>query len=94
MIFFGTGYVWDKQNNKMLCQFKGGQFETEDSHAIKVLQELGYKSEYGDEIIVESTEIDDELEELKALAKEHGLKGYGNIKDPDKLKEFIAERVD
>ena len=93
MIFFGKGHVWDKQNSCMLCSFKNGKYETEDSREIKILQEIGFKSEYGDEIIVEAVDID-ELDELKAQAKELGLKGYGNIKDPDKLREFIAERVD
>lgn len=96
MKFFGTGYVWDADNNCMLCQFKDGTFDTEAPRMIQILQSLGYKSEFGDEVVVEAVEVEevDELEELKAVCKEYGLKGYGNIKDADKLRDWIAERVD
>lgn len=100
MIFYGKGYVWDAQNNCDLCKFENGVFETEAPRIIKILQGLGYKSEFGDDVVVDCIEVeseeseDDDLEQLKATAKEYGLKGYGNIKDPDKLREWIAERVD
>ena len=42
MKIYGSGIVWDKENNKPLCKFEGGEFETKDERVIKLLQEAGY----------------------------------------------------
>jgi len=43
--FYGTGLVWDKENNKLLCEFKNGEYITEKEREIKILSSLEYKSE-------------------------------------------------
>lgn len=45
MTFYGIGGVWDKENDKILCRFVDGEFQTEDKRVIKILTELGYKSD-------------------------------------------------
>ena len=47
MKFYGLGrqIVWDKENDKALCQFKDGELETEDERTISILQGLGYRSD-------------------------------------------------
>lgn len=54
MKFLGTGIVWDKDNDRMLCEFKKtglrqGELETFDKNLIKKLKELGYKYEVTEE---------------------------------------------
>ena len=38
MKFFGNGLVWDKDNNKNLCKFDNGEFETEDKRSAETKQ--------------------------------------------------------
>lgn len=59
MEFLGNGIVWDKEKNKALCSFEKGKFETEDMRIIKILLSLGYKTENGDEIVIENAEETD-----------------------------------
>lgn len=58
MKFIGVGTVWDKEKQKVLCEFEGmrydsagnlvkGSFETNDSAIIAKLLEAGYKPEGG-----------------------------------------------
>ena len=44
MVFYGNGIVWDKENNKPLCKFTNGKFETGDARIISLLR-LGKYSE-------------------------------------------------
>ena len=45
MKFYGSGIVWDKENNQRLCKFKNGEFETDDERVATILHNLGYRSE-------------------------------------------------
>ena len=50
MKFYGTGLIWDKDKNNVMCEFKKtglrqGELETQDNILIKKLKELGYKYE-------------------------------------------------
>lgn len=50
MKFYGTGLIWDKDKNNVMCEFKKtglreGELETQDNILIKKLKELGYKHE-------------------------------------------------
>ncbi|MFK9119134.1 hypothetical protein ACJEBK_19940 [Peribacillus frigoritolerans] len=45
MRFKGFGTVWDKENNKPLCEFIDGEFKTTEDEVIKTLKKLGYKGE-------------------------------------------------
>ncbi len=40
MIFYGTGIVWDAENNRPLCRFVGGKYETNDSREIVLLKQM------------------------------------------------------
>ena len=39
MKFYGKGIVWNKDNDKVLCKFIDGVYETEDSREISILQQ-------------------------------------------------------
>lgn len=43
MKFYGHGIVWDKDNNKSLCEFENGEYETNDKREITLLTELGFE---------------------------------------------------
>ncbi|WMX58080.1 hypothetical protein [Peribacillus sp. R9-11] len=45
MKFVGYGVVWDKENNKPLCEFVDGELKTTEDEVIKTLKKLGYKGE-------------------------------------------------
>lgn len=106
MKFYGTGIVWNPDKEKALCQFVKGELDTEDAEIINKLIELGYKHEETERIgAIEITSFGDSepkyidkivnLEEktdieLKALAKEKGIKGFGIMKH-DKLIEKLRE---
>ena len=45
MKFYGQGVVWDKENDKHLCQFVNGEFETDNERTATLLHTLGYRSE-------------------------------------------------
>jgi len=92
MIFYGNGHVWDKDRNSMLCNFKGGELDTDNDRTIKILQSLGYKSEFGDEIIVDSVEVDDDGD-IRNKAKELGIKSW-HVKSIDNLISEIKEAED
>lgn len=55
MKFYGKGFVWDKENNRLLCRFsrsinhQNGELETKDERVINILKDLGYKYE-GEEL--------------------------------------------
>lgn len=46
MKYKGNGVVWDSVKNKPLCKFVNGEFETNDSYIIGVLESKGYIAEY------------------------------------------------
>lgn len=83
MKFYGNGIVWDKQNNKRLCKFVNGEYETDDPRAIKILKFLYYKDDDHKKPDTKKQEVEQtdegvELEEmtyneLKSLAKVEGV---------------------
>lgn len=86
MKFYGSGIVWDNENNKPLCKFEGGEFETKDERVIKLLQEAGYNGREAVEANQEGqaaeakpqeaskTDLEEmTFSELKELAKAEGL---------------------
>jgi len=40
MKFYGNGVVWDKSNNRPLCRFTNGVYETYDDRQIELLKPL------------------------------------------------------
>ncbi|OEH86248.1 hypothetical protein BHU72_11990 [Desulfuribacillus stibiiarsenatis] len=77
--FYGTGLVWDKENNKLLCKFVDGKFETNDQRTANILINAGYEfeGEIEDEA-QDSTGQATDLEqktaaELKVIAEEKGI---------------------
>jgi hypothetical protein len=45
MVFHGKGVVWDAKNDKRLCKFENGKFETSDKRVIGILKNAGYDAE-------------------------------------------------
>jgi len=94
--YFGTGVVWDKDKNKRLCKFVDSKFHTTDEYTKNKLDELGYIADRDDEIVIieddHVEELEDELTNLKTYCKEQGYKGYGNCKDVESIKAFIARK--
>lgn len=43
MKFYGNGIIWDKENNKKLCKFVNGVFETNDKRIIDTLVKSGFE---------------------------------------------------
>jgi len=50
MKFYGNGVVWDPNQNKPLCTFVDGEFETDDAEAIAILKNNGYKNDIVEEV--------------------------------------------
>lgn len=84
MKFYGNGLVWDRDANKPLCKFIKKELETEDKHIIDRLIELGY--EHDGEIPFD--DIEEGLDELKAKAKDLGVKGYAMMKKETLIKKL------
>jgi len=96
MIFYGdgtTGIMWGDHG---IVPFVDGKLETDDPELIEKLKNSGYRSdddgrkakpghEGGQEVEKEPT-----FGELRAEAKEKGLKGYGAMKKAE-LKEALEE---
>lgn len=91
MVFKGTGMVWDKERNKLLCKFENGEFQTQDERVKNILISLGYENDDDDEIVVvdENDEVIDE-EEVRQRAKEAGIKSW-HVKGIDKLLQELGE---
>lgn len=45
MKFYGNGSVWHSEQNKILCRFKNGVYETTNSHEIDYLLSKGYDND-------------------------------------------------
>lgn len=78
--------VWDKDNNKALCQFKGHEYETDDPYIIEKLKEGGYgwEAEQGNG---EGQEVEKEptFNELREEAKTREVEGYGKMNKQELL---------
>ena len=94
MKFYGIGgtIVWDKENDKALCQFVDGELETKDKRIIDLLTKAGYRSddvgretEQGNE---EGQEVEEEptFPELRKQAKKASIEGYGKMNKASLIK--------
>lgn len=45
MKFYGHGIVWDVKEDKPLCQFEDGVYETTDKREIEALKKAGFEGE-------------------------------------------------
>lgn len=45
MKFHGHGVVWDPKEDKQLCRFENGVYETTDKREIEALKKAGYEGE-------------------------------------------------
>ena len=102
MKFYGVGGVWDKDNDKMLCNFVNGELETDDNDVISKLVALNYRhdgevidvttmSDVTEKVIRGVTDLNTKTdEEIKALAKKAKIKGYG-LMTRTKLIELLQE---
>jgi hypothetical protein len=78
-----THMVWDATENKNLCAFVDGEFETEDKTVIEKLIALGYDSE------VPAAVHNEDEEAIRAQAKELGVASW-HVKKIETLKKEIA----
>lgn len=75
--------IWDAANNRPLCRFVKGVFETNDETLVSTLKEMGYKVEGG----ADAKPLDKmNLDELKAYAAEHTIDLGEAAKKADILK--------
>ncbi len=79
----GIFIVWDKERDRPLCQFNGGELETDDERVINILVERGYEHD-GRETEQRDTEgppaqAEPTFAQLRKQAKEAGVKGYGKM---------------
>lgn len=75
--------LWDAANNRPLCRFANGVFETGDEALASRLREMGYAVE-GE---AEAKPLDKmKVDELKAYASEHGIALAENANKAEILK--------
>lgn len=75
--------IWDKANNRPLCKFVKGVFETNDEALASTLKGMGYEVD-GE---VDTKTVDKmNLDELKAYAAEHDIDLGEATKKADILK--------
>lgn len=79
MKFFGNGAFWDVENNKPLCEFVNGEFETDDTRIITILTTAGYKSEKvetdaEDEVSGSETVVEEKESDLEQSTSKKGKK--------------------
>ena len=43
MKFYGAGIVWNGREDKPLCRFQNGEFETNDKETAEILLALGFE---------------------------------------------------
>lgn len=85
MKFYGKGTIWDAENDRILCKFKDGEFETEDVRTIKLLADYGFKYE-GELPEIEITDL--KVAELKERLDEKGIE-YDAKAKRDELIELL-----
>lgn len=98
-VYRGTGIIWDGENNKPLCKFVDGRFETSNKRIIGKLKDFEGVTLIGGD--VENEEVEDielnlennysELnkKDLVKIAKESGVKGADRMS-----KEEIIESLE
>lgn len=88
MKFYGQGVVWDKENDKQLCQFVSGEFETDNERTATILHTLGYRSESDgwktferneerQEVKAEQAKTETDYEEMTFLELKEAAKAKG-----------------
>ena len=79
MKFYGTGgtIVWDKENDKALCQFVDGELETKDKRIIDLLTKAGYRSDDVGRETEQGNEEGQEVEAEQAEAKTEEVNDEG-----------------
>lgn len=77
--------VWDSANNRPLCKFVKGVFETNDEAVAEKLKGMGYEVT-GEADAVEKSIDKMNLDELKAYAAEHNIDLGEATKKADILK--------
>ena len=94
MKFYGRGVVWDKENDKQLCEFVNGEFETDNERTATILHTLGYRSESdgwktfeGDE---ERQEVKAEQIEAEADEADYEEMTFAELKEAAKAKGFTV----
>ncbi|OAH53892.1 hypothetical protein AWH48_11530 [Domibacillus aminovorans] len=75
MKFYGHGIVWDKDNDKALCTFENGEYETDDQRTIDLLTEAGVEHDVEEPMSITEMGVPD----LKKLAKQQGIEGYSKM---------------
>lgn len=79
MRFYGNGIVWDAERNTRLCKFKGGELDTSNERVIQLLSRMGYR--YDGETEQKTPAPDGPTDEqIKDMAKQAGIRGYGIMK--------------
>lgn len=79
--------IWDAANNRPLCKFVKGVFETNDTAVVEKLKGMGYTvSGEADAKPIEKMKID----ELKAYAAEHNI-DLGEATKKDEILKIIQE---
>ena len=43
MKFYGAGIVWNGREDKPLCRFQNGEFDTNDKETAEILLDLGFE---------------------------------------------------
>lgn len=68
MKFYAIGnvVVWNKFTQKALCRFKNGEYETTDAEEIRLLVSLGYESDEGNNLEVEQSAAEKDVEAVEA----------------------------
>ena len=79
--------IWDTSNNRSLCRFVKGIFETNDETLASKLKDLGHTVE-GE---ADAKPIDEmKVDELKAYAAEHNI-DLGEVKNKADILKTIQE---
>lgn len=84
----GNTIVWDRKQEKELCRFENGQFESEDPRTCEILANLGY--EHTGDLPEKEKVVDEALEALKVRAKELKINNWHTMK-AETLTEKIIE---
>ena len=76
MRFYGNGVVWNAEEDRRLCKFNNGVFNTTDQRVIDKLLSLGYKSDCvsaEEPVQAQKPIYRMNTAELEALAEEKGI---------------------
>ena len=84
MKFYGNGVVWDGANQRRLCSFSNGIYETNDAREIAILKSIGFEhsEDYSDL----------SKNELWEIIKENNLDGKWTMSKSEMLK-VVEENV-